>query len=315
MRKILFLAVFLVLAMVNTSFANSPMKPQMRHNTEVLSMAGEVKEVTSQGVLVVPTDNKRGSVMAKVFDNTYIYNDEKNEFINLAAIKVGQKVTVYHSPAMTRSIPPQTTAFAIVVGEGMNVPRYYRVNEVTKVDKGTEFLTANGGLIVRSKNIVADLKDKDELLVWHGPVAMSMPGQTNATKIINLSSMSKGKITLHMTAGVLAVNGQEIQITQGKAKPDVYKVYKQGKNYMLPLAPVAKALGLEVTIHPHDDKFLIKSGSEQAELVLGSKKCSFAGSKIELSAAPKEKHGQIMLPMDFFSKVLNIKAELLDTPI
>lgn len=315
MRKILFLAVFLVLAMVNTSFAGAVVSPQNRHVPDVFSVYGVVKEIRGNGVLVSPTDSKKGDIMANVSDNTYIYKDAQKEFSNVSGLKVGDKVTVYHSTAMTRSIPPQTAAFAIVVGEGVNVPRYYRVNEVSNVEKGTEFLTAAGSLIVRAKEVVDGLKAKDELLVWHGPVALSMPGQTNASKIINLSSMSKGKITLHTGAGVMAANGQEIQITQAKAKQGVYKVYMQNKMFMLPLEPLAKALGLEVVANKNTDRVTIKSGNEIVELELGSKKCKFAGNKIELQAAVKNKYDQIMVPADLFTKALNIKFELMTTPI
>lgn len=318
MRRILLLMVLLVLAAVNTSFA-SPLTtpPKTDQAPAVVSMAGEIKEITGRGVLIAADDKKTLNILAKVFEDTYIYNDEKNEFINITELKVGQAVTVYHSPAMTRSIPPQAKAFAIIVGKGVNIGRYCRVDEVYATDKGSSFLTDNGSLIVRSQTVQNELKNKDELLVWHGPVAMSMPGQTNAKKIINLSTLKKGKITIHLGAGVMAVNGQEIQITQGKpnAKADVYRIYKQGKTYMLPLEPIAQALDMKFAVSEDKGVVMVNAGSEVAELNLGSKKCKFAGSTIELVEAPKIKNGEIVVPMDFFLKVLNIKVQLLNTAI
>lgn len=316
MRRILLLMVLLVLAAVNTSFASpltTPPKPDKA--PAVISMAGEIKEITGRGVLIAADDKKTLNILAKVFEDTYIYSDEKNEFINITELKVGQAVTVYHSPAMTRSIPPQAKAFAIIVGKGVNMARYCQVDEVYTADKGSSFLTDNGSLIVRSQTVQNGLKNNDELLVWHGPVAMSMPGQTNAKKIINLSALKKGKITIHLGAGVMAVNGQEIQITQGKPKADVHRIYKQGKTYMLPLAPIAKALDIKFAVSEDKGVVMVNAGSELAELNLGSKKCKFAGSTLELVEAPKIKNGEIVVPMDFFLKVLNVKVQLLNTAI
>lgn len=314
MRKILFLAVFILLAAVNTSFASNSAAAITERVPAVMVMMGQIKEVNEKSVLVEANDSKMGKVQANISQETYIYNNEKREFVNVSDLKKGQKVVLYHSPMMTRSIPPQSPAFAIIIGSGEQLAKYYRVDEVYESNKGLKFLTQNGGLIV-SAQMEKNIKAKDELLVWHGPVAMSMPGQTTASNIVNLSNMKKEVVTMHLNAGVIAVNGKEIQITTGKATNDAYQVIKKGKTYLVPLMPIAKALDIQATFEQGKNVVILDDGGEFAIISLDDKKCSFDGEQIELSSAPKMIKGEIMVPIDLFKNALNINFELLNTPI
>ena len=314
MRKILFLAVFIFLAAVNTSFAGNNTEARPERIQEVMVMIGQIKEVNAKSVLIEANDTKLGKVQANISKETYIYNNEKHEFVNVNELKKGQKVVLYHSPIMTRSIPPQTPAFAVIIGSGEQLARYYRVDEVYETNKGIKFLTQNGGLIV-SAQMDKNIKGKDELLVWHGPVALSMPGQTTASNIINLSNMKKDVVTMHLNAGVIAVNGKEIQITTGKPTNDSYRVLKKGNTYLVPLMPIVKALDIQATFEQGKNVVILDNGGEFAIITLDDKKCSFDGERVELSSAPKMIKGEIMVPVDLFKHVLNIDFELLNTPI
>ena len=109
------------------------------------------------------------------------------------ALKKGRKVTAYYSSKMTRSYPPQAEGFAIVFGKNNEKQgKYMHVEKVTPSENGesVRLLNSNRDIIVTvSKDVYEDyqnIKEGDRIMAWYSIMTMSLPGQTNATKVIVL---------------------------------------------------------------------------------------------------------------------------------
>lgn len=156
---------------------------------EVLSMRGEITQINGNTVTVTDEQNNQ-SVAVKVAWNTEIRKGSNGKALSFDKLKKGDKVTAYYSPVMTRSLPPQSRGFAIVVGDGEHDGIYTKVAEVRRADGATKILSANGDIIVTIPDSVnadaKDLKPGSKVLVWYDFVALSMPGQATATKAVIL---------------------------------------------------------------------------------------------------------------------------------
>ncbi len=101
-------------------------------NEEVnLSMTGTIIE-TGEGFVLAETEN--GEVMFKFDENTNLHHEMNRMFYAFTDLTKGMKVTIYHSEAMTLSLPPQTYATEIVI---MN-EEVQQTASLTKTGKITE---------------------------------------------------------------------------------------------------------------------------------------------------------------------------------
>ena len=107
---------------------------------------------------------------------------------------MGQEVVAYYSARMTRSLPPQAQAFAIIIGDVRKdyIPQYFVVDQVQKAADGScvRVLNTTNDVIARiDKDACEDfasIKAGDKLLMWSRVMTMSLPGQTNAEKVVIL---------------------------------------------------------------------------------------------------------------------------------
>jgi cold shock CspA family protein len=122
--------------------------------------------------------------------DTEILNGKNGEDVDLNRLHVGDELTAYYSSISTRSLPPQSRAYALVMGDGQHDGIYMHVSKVDKVKNGVKFLNTNEDMFVTIPENVEDdakeLKQGDKVLVWYDFVAMSMPGQATATKAVIL---------------------------------------------------------------------------------------------------------------------------------
>lgn len=144
------------------------------------------------GRYVVKGEGNLRLVAAAVDRNTYVI-DEKAKLRLPSALKIGQTVTVYYSAMTTRSLPAQSHAMAVVMGEREeSTPTYVEVAEAKLSADGQKMtiLNSNNDLIATiGKDACADfakIKKGDKLLLWSRVVTMSLPAQTNAEKVVVL---------------------------------------------------------------------------------------------------------------------------------
>lgn len=86
----------------------------------------------------VKSNNDINEIIFNISESTLLIDNVTGEVASLKDIKAGDEIYVYHSQAMTRSIPPQSAAFAILtnVEENKSVATLINVKEVTELENG-----------------------------------------------------------------------------------------------------------------------------------------------------------------------------------
>lgn len=168
-------------------------------------MSGEVSVANqvlfTRGVITALEDNRitvegEGAyteIVLNISQDTYLNDGKKGRYISLKKLAVGDKVSAFYGPAVTRSMPPQGNALAVVKNSADNEldnAIYIKAGEVYFSDDKVNVLNSNGDLIVgierRDCRKYKLIKPGSDLLVWYKMVALSMPGQTNATRAVIL---------------------------------------------------------------------------------------------------------------------------------
>lgn len=163
----------------------SPVRDVMATTGEIIAVDGDKVTVKGDGNYPVAT--------VIVTDKTLLIDGKDGDLKGDRALKKGRKVTAYYSSKMTRSYPPQAEGFAIVFGKNNEKQgKYMYVEKVTPSENGesVRLLNSNRDIIVTvSKDVYEDyqnIKEGDRIMAWYSIMTMSLPGQTNATKVIVL---------------------------------------------------------------------------------------------------------------------------------
>ena len=157
---------------------------------DVLFTSGKIVEVNENMIVVKGEHN---IIAAMISDDTYLLNGKNGKAKKLSSFKVGKEVTVYHSPKMTRSIPPQAEAYAVVLGDNSEkMGKFFKVEEVTISEDNTyvSVINTNESLIAtvdkKANKNFAEIKAGNNLMVWYDMMTMSLPARTNANKVVIL---------------------------------------------------------------------------------------------------------------------------------
>ncbi len=152
---------------------------------KVMSIRGQITEINDDMITVKDKDSDRSVALIVRWD-TEILNGKNGDDVELNRLHVGDELTAYYSPIATRSIPPQSRAYALVMGSGEHDGIYMHVDSVEQTKYGTRILNTNKDMYVTIPENVnddaKDLKKGDRVLVWYDFVALSLPGQATATK-------------------------------------------------------------------------------------------------------------------------------------
>lgn len=163
---------------------------------------GTVQEVGESSILV---KNEQTEIQFNISEDTWLVDGQQGIPAALRDLQ-GKEVVVSHSMAMTRSLPPQSYAYAIVI-KGDVMPNYAIVEDVLDNGNGTVRLTTNnGGMWVtvakeaeikplKTKNIVTmqDLQPGAEVLLYYDMVALSYPGQAGTDRVVLLQPAAEQK--------------------------------------------------------------------------------------------------------------------------
>lgn len=152
---------------------------------------GEIVAV-EDGFYVIKGEGSRNMVAAIVDRDTYIVEGASGKLRLPYALKVGQKVTAYYSATMTRSLPPQSHALAIVLEDSEEPASFFEVAQASLAKDGSyvTVLNTNNDVIATIDAAAckdfAKIKKSDKLLVWSSMMTMSLPAQTHAEKVVVL---------------------------------------------------------------------------------------------------------------------------------
>ena len=147
-------------------------------------------------------DSERsGEYVMKLSDQTFCVDSGTRAPSLPADLAVGERLYVFHSPVSTRSMPPQSTAFAVVrnVPQDIGCAMYHKVEAVAEQEDGLQITTDNGGLFLCAGQETAlstytgspieglgDIKAGNCIMAWYDVVALSYPGQAYAQHVMVL---------------------------------------------------------------------------------------------------------------------------------
>lgn len=166
---------------------------------------GELKTIlTSEDGTVTGlhmTSEQFGEYVMKVSDETFWIDSGKKAPGVPEGLTVGEPLYVFHSSVSTRSMPPQSAAFAVVrnLPQGAGGAMYHKVEAVEELEGMFQITTDNGGLYLRANQDTTlsaytgalvdgldEIKTESYIMAWYDAVAMSYPGQAYAQHIMVL---------------------------------------------------------------------------------------------------------------------------------
>lgn len=135
MKKLrILLMMVLCLAFVYSSFAASANKAL----DDVMRLHGQIVSIDDDMITIKDT-NSNNSVALIVRWDTEILNGKNGEDVDFNRLHVGDELTAYYSSISTRSLPPQSRAYALVMGDGQHDGIYMHVSKVDKVKMALNF--------------------------------------------------------------------------------------------------------------------------------------------------------------------------------
>lgn len=301
---------------------NSTALAQLPQNL-VTDLHGEavVKKPLENNQLLVTVNEM--DIVLNISDETLIISNKTGLPTSLTGLKVNDSVFVYYSAAMTRSLPPQSHAIAIVteIEKEASRAQLFTIKEIiSQKDGEIRALNKEGDLIVtftkdmplspyKTKQMtqLSDIKVGTQLFIWYDIVAMSYPGQTGATKAV-LVGQEEGlgpRAVYTPWAGLdafhLVINKQTITMTN-------QKVLDRNGHLMVPLSSVAKSLGFKITWNAKDQSILLDDGTVKTTVYIGEDQYFKASSQalgltasFSLGAPAEIIEGRTYVPASLFN--------------
>lgn len=295
-----------------------------------------VKAILENGQLLVTIDGM--DVALNISEETLTIDTKTGQVADLSTLKVGNKIYVYYSGAMTRSLPPQSHAIAIVtqVEEYQSHAQLFTVKEIIlREDGSVRALNKEGDLIVafskenpltpyKTKQIVGldDIQVGSQLFIWYEIVAMSYPGQTGATKAVYIGQEEgMGPRAVYTPWGGLEAYG--IQIDNKVIAYPTQKPLDKNGHVLVPLRQTAQTLGFSVKWDNASKMIHLDNGSVKTSLTLNDNAYYKASSQaigltqnFTLSSAPTLVNGTSYVPAALFNLLYSdnsaVVLELLD---
>lgn len=292
--------------------------------TVVQNTQQQMQETTATITELVTIDEQLSAVVAKQEDEqliqfnigvqTIYLDDQTGTSFSAADLKVGDKITVTHGLAMTRSLPPQVFAEAIIripaEAQGASAHLLTAEELIAGEDGAVTVLTQNGGLFVHigkdtpiapymTRNIVtaADITPATRFAAWYDVVAMSYPGQATAQRVV-----------------ILPQQENEQQDKQQEKQQQAQQMIAQAQEHngvsFVPLRAVAQAAGFTVTWDKASQTATLQNEEMNAQVILNQTQQQMQhkngeATVISLNAEPiMQQPGTILVPAQFFENLL-----------
>lgn len=208
-------------------------------------------------------DSQRyGAYWMNVSDQTVWIDSGERTASDPDTLEVGEGVYVFHSPAATASLPPQSGAYGVVrnVPQDTGCAKYEVAERVSwREDGSLDILTDNGGLIITAGAntelssyqgdtpvTLEDIQEGAMFMAWYDIVLETYPGQTYASHIMLLPAARE-------EPSQQPREGSQLTMELDGKVPNMVGWYESG-TAMVPVAAVAKDLGLQVTYQPNTDQ-------------------------------------------------------------
>ena len=167
------------------------------------------------------SSDRYGEYVMNITDQTVWIDSGHHTASDPADLREGEGVYVFHSSVETRSLPPQSVAFAVVRNIPMDVgcAQYHKVEAVSLENGQLKITTDNGGLyILADENTTLSFYGSDEIVAlediqigsyvvaWYEGYAAVYPSQTHASHLMLLpgetqsaeDTLTRGELVMMM---------------------------------------------------------------------------------------------------------------------
>ncbi len=295
MKKIV--KVFCLMAL-SLLFVTNVALAQNTQGERTLATTGKIVNVSKTGITVEGKGNF-AKVVLNINADTFLLDGKDGSTIDKSKLQEGIQVTGYYTPVMTKSIPPQTNAKAVVLHLSDDTGMYFIADKVEQLDDGVRILNSNCDQFITITNEVLPnsqaITQGQQFLAWYRINALSMPAQDRATKVVLLKDFPVD-IIVSRQAGVAAVNGHEFQVLANKG--EIY----------LPARDVCQALGYKVTWQ--NNTVTLEKNFVLVDFMPTSNVFVKDYEPMIIQQSAKVIDGKTYLPLEFFTKVLGLKVKV-----
>ncbi|MDY3618542.1 stalk domain-containing protein [Agathobaculum sp.] len=322
-----FIAVLLSAAMLSVGMLAGAADDQTSQTASVYSpysigeQATVIKMLMKSGLyseMTVKTDTYEKLVL-HFGPDTLLMDTQTGTMATESDIKDGDKVFVYYDEAMNQSEPPQTGLQAVLVNlDDKKTPAHlltaesivYNTNSgpTVQAENGTLLLTLPANvpispLATKQVASLGDIRMGTRFFAWYDAVALSMPGQATAAKVV-LPPQNDQNFTI--------IHEGDIAIAEGRIEHGVA---------MVPARKVAETLGFKVTWNGKDQSVHLANDTRQTTVYLGEDLYNYSSvqaigmsAPMSLGAAAYEVDGVSWVPAELFALLLGENSlQLIDT--
>lgn len=279
---------------------------------------GQVVELGAESLTLENSqeDSSYQKLVINVNEDTLILDAVTGQSRTFSDIQQGETLYAWVGPAMTKSLPPITTARLLLCGLPADAaaPTYAEVQSVIQTEEGvdvcvtdqvvlhlsgeTELLAAPGSETVS----LADIVPGTRLLSWYETVALSFPAQAVPTRVMIFPSAYSGWVSAQGLT--VSLNGQDLELTGAQA-PRV----EEGR-LLVPVRPVAEALGCTVTWEPYTSQVVVsQEGAELYRFTIGQDQATMGDVTVGLVAPSRAEEGVTLMTMDDLIVLHSLKLE------
>ena len=238
------------------------------------------------------------TVELNINDDTYLLNGVTGEILTWDMLSTGDDVTAYYSPALTRSIPPQGQAIALVIGKETRRGMFVNVQRIISEDSlGITFLNQNEDMEILiptdDRGQIPNIKAGMNLLVWGDSMTLSLPAKMTATRSQVLPDTFD--MRLDKEAGKVWIHGKEAG-----------NLIVRDDTTFLSLRDAAEALGYKTEWHD-SGVIVVSRGAEYYAMQIGSKDYSKQKMRVQLHDVPQMINGITYVPVTVFSQLLGLR--------
>ena len=289
-------------------------------DVEILTKQAVVKSVcTEEAPCLRLGEGEFGgpTLIVYVSENTPIIDNETGFPMALSDVQPGSLVVAYYSPDITKTLPPQANAVAIVanVQEKTGPAVFLQANEVEKQGKNVVVHSQDYVITIppqspvtsyQTKNIItADtITPGSKLFVWFDLVLESYPAQASATKAVAVQIPAADGEGFE-TDGAMQVEMNKIIANGTEISCDF--IYT-GSTTMLPLRAVSEALGFTIEWNGDTQTAYLDNGEVKTVVTIGEDSYYKASSKaigltapFSFGAAPELIGGSTYVPAELFN--------------
>ncbi|MDR3348265.1 MAG: copper amine oxidase N-terminal domain-containing protein [Acidaminococcales bacterium] len=299
MKKSILLICIALLAAGGSVFAAPADSPELK----TASTSGVITAVSGERVTIAGKGFVDEIVLLAVAAG-YVLDGATGRALDISALSPGIEVTAYYAPNITRSLPPQAKAIAVVTGAGPETARYFKAGQVERLPGGIRVLNDNrdqyiaitGEVFSQAQEITAG----GEFLAWYPVSTLSMPGQATALRVLPLNR-ARPDIVVDLRDGSVMAGGR-------KVRPEPLK--GEGDALFLPLRAICENFGYKVEWEKESRTAFLLKDNVFMSVTADDNYCGSPLSPIALKSPPLLRNGVLYAPVEFFARALGYTVKI-----